>query len=178
MGFYIPEDDILHSHCRENIKSYMFKYLLEPFMRNINESKFSITPRLLFFSVLLEITGNWTGLFTAVNSHVTPLTTTVFSRPFIYPPCIWTTKSPPGMFTVRPIKLDMSTRKVITVYTKAHNLTSPCTNLIQSPFKPLSIFAVHIHRNIVTKLPHWRPHCQRLDHSLLVCLTLSKLRGP
>jgi hypothetical protein len=22
LGFYIPEDDILHSHCRENIKSY------------------------------------------------------------------------------------------------------------------------------------------------------------
>jgi hypothetical protein len=22
MGFYIPEDDILHSHCRENLKSY------------------------------------------------------------------------------------------------------------------------------------------------------------
>jgi hypothetical protein len=22
LGFYIPEDDILHSHCRENLKSY------------------------------------------------------------------------------------------------------------------------------------------------------------
>jgi hypothetical protein len=22
MGFYISEDDILHSHCRENLKSY------------------------------------------------------------------------------------------------------------------------------------------------------------
>jgi hypothetical protein len=22
MGFYIPEDGILHSHCRENLKSY------------------------------------------------------------------------------------------------------------------------------------------------------------
>jgi hypothetical protein len=22
MGFYIPEDDILHSHCREYLKSY------------------------------------------------------------------------------------------------------------------------------------------------------------
>jgi hypothetical protein len=21
--FYIPEDDILHSHCRENVKSYI-----------------------------------------------------------------------------------------------------------------------------------------------------------
>jgi hypothetical protein len=24
LGFYIPEDDILHSHCRENLKSYSF----------------------------------------------------------------------------------------------------------------------------------------------------------
>jgi hypothetical protein len=23
-GFYIPEDDILHSHRRENLKSYIF----------------------------------------------------------------------------------------------------------------------------------------------------------
>jgi hypothetical protein len=23
LGFYIPEDDILHSHCRENFKSYI-----------------------------------------------------------------------------------------------------------------------------------------------------------
>jgi hypothetical protein len=23
LGFYIPEDDILHSHCRENFKSYV-----------------------------------------------------------------------------------------------------------------------------------------------------------
>jgi hypothetical protein len=23
LGFYIPEDAILHSHCRENLKSYM-----------------------------------------------------------------------------------------------------------------------------------------------------------
>jgi hypothetical protein len=22
LGFYISEDDILHSHCRENLKSY------------------------------------------------------------------------------------------------------------------------------------------------------------
>jgi hypothetical protein len=25
LGFYIPEDDILHSHCRENLKSYNSK---------------------------------------------------------------------------------------------------------------------------------------------------------
>jgi hypothetical protein len=23
LGFYIPEDDILHRHCRENLKSYI-----------------------------------------------------------------------------------------------------------------------------------------------------------
>jgi hypothetical protein len=23
LGSYIPEDDILHSHCRENLKSYI-----------------------------------------------------------------------------------------------------------------------------------------------------------
>jgi hypothetical protein len=23
LGFYIPEDDILHSHCHENLKSYI-----------------------------------------------------------------------------------------------------------------------------------------------------------
>jgi hypothetical protein len=23
LSFYIPEDDILHSHCRENLKSYI-----------------------------------------------------------------------------------------------------------------------------------------------------------
>jgi hypothetical protein len=23
LGFYIPEDDILDSHCRENLKSYI-----------------------------------------------------------------------------------------------------------------------------------------------------------
>jgi hypothetical protein len=23
LGFYIPDDDILHSHCRENLKSYI-----------------------------------------------------------------------------------------------------------------------------------------------------------
>jgi hypothetical protein len=23
LGFYIPEDDVLHSHCRENFKSYI-----------------------------------------------------------------------------------------------------------------------------------------------------------
>jgi hypothetical protein len=26
LGFYIPEDDILHSHCRENLKSYICQH--------------------------------------------------------------------------------------------------------------------------------------------------------
>jgi hypothetical protein len=28
MGFYIPEDDILHNQCRENFKSYISIYLM------------------------------------------------------------------------------------------------------------------------------------------------------
>jgi hypothetical protein len=28
LGFHIPEDDILHSHRRENLKSYMVKISL------------------------------------------------------------------------------------------------------------------------------------------------------
>jgi hypothetical protein len=27
LEFYIPEDDILHSHCRENLKSYSINWL-------------------------------------------------------------------------------------------------------------------------------------------------------
>jgi hypothetical protein len=27
LGFYIPEDDILHSHCRENVKLYMLLFV-------------------------------------------------------------------------------------------------------------------------------------------------------
>jgi hypothetical protein len=30
LGFYIPEDDILHSHRRENLKSYMSPF--RPFL--------------------------------------------------------------------------------------------------------------------------------------------------
>jgi hypothetical protein len=26
LGFYIPEDDILHSHCREKLRSYLIKH--------------------------------------------------------------------------------------------------------------------------------------------------------
>jgi hypothetical protein len=34
LGFYIPEDDILHSHRRENIKSYTL--LMDLHSREIN----------------------------------------------------------------------------------------------------------------------------------------------
>jgi hypothetical protein len=34
LGFYIPEDDILHSHFRENLKSYMER-LLFAFLRKV-----------------------------------------------------------------------------------------------------------------------------------------------
>jgi hypothetical protein len=29
LGFYIPEDDILHSYCREILKSYMWEFAVE-----------------------------------------------------------------------------------------------------------------------------------------------------
>jgi hypothetical protein len=29
LGFHIPEDDILHSHCRENLKPYVAKQISE-----------------------------------------------------------------------------------------------------------------------------------------------------
>jgi hypothetical protein len=29
LGFYIPEDGILHTHCRESLKSYMGFYIPE-----------------------------------------------------------------------------------------------------------------------------------------------------
>jgi hypothetical protein len=29
LGFYIPEDDILHSHRREDLKSYKLEYKVE-----------------------------------------------------------------------------------------------------------------------------------------------------
>jgi hypothetical protein len=34
LGFYIPEDGILHSHCRENLKSYIYRILPRP-KRNV-----------------------------------------------------------------------------------------------------------------------------------------------
>jgi hypothetical protein len=33
LGFYIPEDDILHCHCRDNLKSYIY-YLCVPGLFN------------------------------------------------------------------------------------------------------------------------------------------------
>jgi hypothetical protein len=36
LGFYIPEDDILHSHRRENLKSYMLVLSVEGGLREVN----------------------------------------------------------------------------------------------------------------------------------------------
>jgi hypothetical protein len=33
LGFYIPEDDILHSHWRENLKSYIVSVAVQRFLR-------------------------------------------------------------------------------------------------------------------------------------------------
>jgi hypothetical protein len=30
LGFYIPEDDLLHSHRRENLKSYILLFMFKP----------------------------------------------------------------------------------------------------------------------------------------------------
>jgi hypothetical protein len=35
LGFYIAEDDVLHSHCRENLKSYTGSYLIHIAQRGV-----------------------------------------------------------------------------------------------------------------------------------------------
>jgi hypothetical protein len=35
LGFYIPEDAILHSHCRENLKYYIIITILMQFNSNV-----------------------------------------------------------------------------------------------------------------------------------------------
>jgi hypothetical protein len=57
LGFYIPEDDILHSHCRENLKSYK---------NYVNSMKVGIPPALqpnyvsdnLIVSTLTDLLSN------------------------------------------------------------------------------------------------------------------------
>jgi hypothetical protein len=41
LGLYIPEDDILHSHCHENLKSYIaFLQIVAGFnLPNLNTNK-------------------------------------------------------------------------------------------------------------------------------------------
>jgi hypothetical protein len=34
LGFYMPEDSILHSHYRENLKSCILIYLFQPYLCN------------------------------------------------------------------------------------------------------------------------------------------------
>jgi hypothetical protein len=38
-GFYIPEDDILHSHRRENLKSYIVNEVLEASVSYVSSNK-------------------------------------------------------------------------------------------------------------------------------------------
>jgi hypothetical protein len=47
-GFYIPEDDILHSHLRENLKSYTVIYSLPHFSVDL--------PLLQFAAYILPLT--------------------------------------------------------------------------------------------------------------------------
>jgi hypothetical protein len=44
LGFYIPGDDILHSHCRENLKSYI--------LRSQSGKEKSVSPRCFILDIL------------------------------------------------------------------------------------------------------------------------------
>jgi hypothetical protein len=68
LGFYIPEDDILHSHRRENLKSYMALtgWTLQ-WRRNVSPVKYElgfISQKTEFFIVTAVKTSNltWVGL--------------------------------------------------------------------------------------------------------------------
>jgi hypothetical protein len=51
LGFYIPEDDILHSHCRENLRSYLISLVF-------NDSKMtgSVYTSVIIFVGMTELT--------------------------------------------------------------------------------------------------------------------------
>jgi hypothetical protein len=53
LDFYIPEDDILHSHCCENLKSYKFSYIL------YNSSSLNEILVLFRFYFVLYCSGLW-----------------------------------------------------------------------------------------------------------------------
>jgi hypothetical protein len=64
LGFYIPEDDILHSHRRENLKSYieLTGWALER-RRNVSPMKYElgfISQNTAFFIVTAVKTSNLT----------------------------------------------------------------------------------------------------------------------
>jgi hypothetical protein len=42
LGFYIPEDAILHSHCRENLRSY-YVYFIKPGLVRVYLGPFEFT---------------------------------------------------------------------------------------------------------------------------------------
>jgi hypothetical protein len=46
LGFYIPEDDILHSDRRENLRSYTDCYLVPELQRNLVNAQFSTVTEL------------------------------------------------------------------------------------------------------------------------------------
>jgi hypothetical protein len=43
LGFYIPEDDILHSHCRESLNSYIHHLCSARPMFDVQIAGFSVT---------------------------------------------------------------------------------------------------------------------------------------
>jgi hypothetical protein len=64
LGFYIPEDDILHSHCHENLKSYIALTGWAPLRRyNVSPVKYELgfmSQKTTFFIVTPVKTSNLT----------------------------------------------------------------------------------------------------------------------
>jgi hypothetical protein len=53
LGFYIAEDDIVHSHCREGLKPYIFHLLFSSFLWNWRWSQY-IRPKYGYISTRLQ----------------------------------------------------------------------------------------------------------------------------
>jgi hypothetical protein len=70
LGFYIPEDDILHSHCREHLKSYTAFFVLVLRLLIIT-SLFLVYPFLLLLMTLL--------LFASYRPAITPRLSNAFA---------------------------------------------------------------------------------------------------
>jgi hypothetical protein len=70
LGFYIPEDAILHSHRRENLKSLLFKAMLKVFFIKFIFRSFAVLP--------MKLVMHYTAVFT--HPCTTPVSAKSFSR--------------------------------------------------------------------------------------------------